>query len=214
MLTTLVILTSIIGVILIVLLMFILGKLNWLENATNSLLAKIDINPVLEPGIDSSPDITDPYFYGLTGKKLWSSLTGEDYNGVNEIELEEIRPRYTIVLIKALAKFIKENLNDPNNNDLDIIKNIRTVSTSRGKIDIWLPSNTVDKLHDIGSLIRDYHLNKSENDKSDGESVVASKEEQRASIETTIRAIVHDVVQQTGVKYHDDISEDLIKLVL
>ncbi len=68
MLSILVAFTIFIGIVLVVLLLFVLGKLNWIENATNSMLDKIDVFPNTQLNKDVSPDVTDPYFYGLTGK--------------------------------------------------------------------------------------------------------------------------------------------------
>ena len=67
--------TVTIGIFLIGLLFFVLGKLNWLETATNSLLTKIDLAAPKEKLQEIQ---YDPYFYGLTGQPLWNCLTGQD----------------------------------------------------------------------------------------------------------------------------------------
>ena len=57
--------TVTIGIILIGLLFFVLGKLNWLETATNSLLTKI----ALAAPREKTQEIQyDPYFYCLSGQ--------------------------------------------------------------------------------------------------------------------------------------------------
>ena len=86
MLSALLTITVVIGVILIGLLFFVLGKLTWLESATTSLLTKIDITPAK----DKPQEIQmDPYFYGLTGQDLWNCLTGEDTAQATPLELDE-----------------------------------------------------------------------------------------------------------------------------
>ena len=49
-----------------ILLLFVLGKLVWLEKATNSLL-----NRQPKPQGTDAPSDADPYFYGLSDEALW-----------------------------------------------------------------------------------------------------------------------------------------------
>ena len=91
MISVLLTITVAIGVILIGLLFFVVGKLNWLETATNSLLTKIDI---ASPKSKPQEIQYDPYFYGLTGQALYKCLVREDLTQATPLELDEIRPRY------------------------------------------------------------------------------------------------------------------------
>jgi len=130
--------TVTIGVILIGLLFFVVGKLNWLETATNSLLTKIDIAAPK----DKPQEIQfDPYFYGLTGNDLWKCLTREDVTQATPLELDEIRPRYGIALLKALVKFIQDGIDVANNVNAEntLFECEKLVFTSRGQIGVWLP---------------------------------------------------------------------------
>ena len=213
MLSILVAFTIFIGIVLVVLLLFVLGKLNWLENATNSMLDKIDVFPNTQLTKDASPDVTDPYFYGLTGKKLWSCITESDLTDLSSQEIEEIRPRYAIVLVKALAKFIKDEEDDD-----EILRNIRTVKTTRGKIDIWIPSKTVDKCDKISEELQNYEQIEDDSTTSEGESasegdVVISKKDKRAEIEKSIQSLVEGLVKKARIKYSSEMATDLIKIV-
>ena len=212
MLSILLAITTIIGIVLVVLLLFVLGKLNWLENATNSLLEKIDVFPATKIGIGSDQnDETDPYFYGLTGKKLWNCLTEPDDSDLSPQEIDEIRPRYSIVLVKALSKFILGE-----DNEEEYLRNIRTVKTTRGKIDIWLPSKVIDSCENISSKISELeniNVNEKAEETERDIDLVDAKKELTKIIEQDIETLINDLVKKTKIKYNNEMSSDLLKII-
>lgn len=212
MLSILLAITTIIGIVLVVLLLFVLGKLNWLENATNSMLEKIDVFPATKIGIGSDQnDETDPYFYGLTGKKLWNCLTEPDDSDLSPQEIDEIRPRYSIVLVKALSKFILGE-----DNEEEYLRNIRTVKTTRGKIDIWLPSKVIDSCENISSKISELeniNVNEKAEETERDIDLDEAKKELTKIIEQDIETLVNDLVKKTKIKYNNEMSSDLLKII-
>jgi len=212
MLAILLAITTIIGIVLVVLLLFVLGKLNWLENATNSMLEKIDVFPATKIGIGSDQnDETDPYFYGLTGKKLWNCLTEPDDSDLSPQEIDEIRPRYSIVLVKALSKFILGE-----DNEEEYLRNIRTVKTTRGKIDIWLPSKVIDNCENISSKISELeniNVNEKAEETERDIDLVEAKKELTKIIEQDIETLINDLVKKTKIKYNNEMSSDLLKII-
>jgi len=212
MLAILLAITTIIGIVLVVLLLFVLGKLNWLENATNSMLEKIDVFPATKIGIGSDQnDETDPYFYGLTGKKLWNCLTEPDDSDLSPQEIDEIRPRYSIVLVKALSKFILGE-----DNEEEYLRNIRTVKTTRGKIDIWLPSKVIDSCENISSKISELeniNVNEKAEETERDIDLVEAKKELTKIIEQDIETLINDLVKKTKIKYNNEMSSDLLKII-
>jgi hypothetical protein len=212
MLSILLAITTIIGIVLVVLLLFVLGKLNWLENATNSMLEKIDVFPATKIGIGSDQnDETDPYFYGLTGKKLWNCLTEPDDSDLSPQEIDEIRPRYSIVLVKALSKFILGE-----DNEEEYLRNIRTVKTTRGKIDIWLPSKVIDSCENISSKISELeniNVNEKAEETEKDIDLVEAKKELTKIIEQDIETLIDDLVKKTKIKYNNEMSSDLLKII-
>jgi len=212
MLSILLAITTIIGIVLVVLLLFVLGKLNWLENATNSMLEKIDVFPATKIGIGSDQnDETDPYFYGLTGKKLWNCLTEPDDSDLSPQEIDEIRPRYSIVLVKALSKFILGE-----DNEEEYLRNIRTVKTTRGKIDIWLPSKVIDSCENISSKISELeniNVNEKAEETERDIDLVEAKKELTKIIEQDIETLIDDLVKKTKIKYNNEMSSDLLKII-
>jgi len=212
MLAILLAITTIIGIVLVVLLLFVLGKLNWLENATNSMLEKIDVFPATKIGIGSDQnDETDPYFYGLTGKKLWNCLTEPDDSDLSPQEIDEIRPRYSIVLVKALSKFILGE-----DNEEEYLRNIRTVKTTRGKIDIWLPSKVIDSCENISSKISELeniNVNETAEETERDIDLDEAKKELTKIIEQDIETLINDLVKKTKIKYNNEMSSDLLKII-
>ena len=198
MLSALLTVTVVIGVILIGLLFFVLGKLTWLESATTSLLSKIDITPAK----DKPQEIQmDPYFYGLTGQDLWKCLTGEDTAQATLLELDEIRPRYGIALIKSLVKFIQDGINVGNNviSENTLFELEKLVFTSRGQVGIWLPPNRVEKLRVLGSKIA--NLNKGDE----------PKDTEIDKTHTEIKLEICDLCKLLQLRHGDDIAADVIK---
>ena len=134
--------------ILSILLLFVLGKLVWLEKATNTLL-----NRQPKPqGTDAETD-ADPYFYGLSDEALWRALAGEYQSGLGELELDEIRPRFAMALGKAVVRLVKEA---PSTSEISLggVKNTVDISTLRGRITIWLPPHHAAALSDLGAKIK------------------------------------------------------------
>ena len=198
--------TVTIGIILIGLLFFVLGKLNWLETATNSLLTKID----LATPRDRTQEVEiqyDPYFYGLTGQPLWNCLIGEDTTQATPLELDEIRPRYGIALLKALVKFIQDGIaiSSQPNAENTVIELEKLVFTSRGQIGIWLPSNRVEKLRNFGSKIHNERQKKSQ-DKDDGPRVIAPD-----ALAKDFKSEICDICDLLQLRHGDEIASDVLK---
>tara|TARA_B100000519_G_scaffold146817_1_gene127529 strand:- start:1573 stop:2217 length:645 start_codon:yes stop_codon:yes gene_type:complete len=195
-----------IGIILIGLLFFVLGKLNWLETATNSLLTKIE----LAAPRDRTQEVEiqyDPYFYGLTGQPLWNCLIGEDTTQATPLELDEIRPRYGIALLKALVKFIQDGIaiSSQPNAENTVIELEKLVFTSRGQIGIWLPSNRVEKLRNFGSRIHNERQKKSQ-DKDDGPRVIAPD-----ALAKDFKSEICDICDLLQLRHGDEIASDVLK---
>ena len=206
MLSALLTITVVIGIILIGLLLFVLGKLTWLESATTSLLTKIDITPQKNKPQEIQ---MDPYFYGLTGQELWNSLTGVDTSQATALELDEIRPRYGIALIKSLVKFIQDGIDVGSDviSENSVFELEKIVFTSRGQIGIWLPSNKVENLRILGAKIANHTKESSE--KEGGRLKVTAVEIMRNEIKLEICSLC-ELLQ---LRHGDDIASDVVKVL-
>lgn len=204
MISILLTITLIIGLVLIMLLLFVLGKLKWLENATTLLISK------LEKTTDNDVDrnlVLDPYFYGLNGQTLWKCLVGEDKTQATELELDEIRSRYSIVILKALISFIQDGVDLEHGKSLKTSANHfeKTLLTSRGAVNVWLPPSKGEALKIIGSKISHYLRN--ENTQEINETSIINFEALRDEILT----IVYDLSEMLGLRHGSDMGEDIMK---
>lgn len=204
MISILLTITVAIGIILIGLLFFVVGKLNWLETATNSLLAKIDM---ASPKSKPQEIQFDPYFYGLTGQALWKCLIREDVTQATPLELDEIRPRYGIALLKALVKFIQDGIDVSNNvnSENTLFECEKLVFTSRGQIGVWLPANRVENLRVIGSNIAKERKKISENN-DEGLKIIPTD-----SIAKEIESEICDLCELLLLRHGDEIASDVTK---
>ena len=203
MISVLLTITVAIGVILIGLLFFVVGKLNWLETATNSLLNKID---VASPKSKPQEIQYDPYFYGLTGQALYKCLTREDVTQATLLELDEIRPRYGIALLKALVKFIQDGIDVGNNVNTEnaLFECEKLVFTSRGQIGVWLPADRVENLRVIGSKIAKERRKSSDNTDS-------GKTNPSSSISKEVESEICDLCDLLLLRHGDEIATDVSK---
>ena len=202
MLSALLTVTVVIGIILIGLLLFVLGKLTWLESATISLLSKVDITPTP----DQFKEVQmDPYFYGINGQELWNCLTGEETAQATPLELEEIRPRYGIALIKSLIKFLQDGINmaedlPPERASFNLEK---IVYTSRGQVAIWLPSARADKLRDLGAKLANFSQGSSEEKDFKYNATMKVREE--------IKLEICDLCKLLQLRHGSEIAADVLK---
>ena len=206
MLSVLLTVTVVTGIILIGLLLFVVGKLTWLESATTSLLTKIDLTPAKNKPQEIQ---MDPYFYGLTGQALWSCLTGEDTSLATPLELEEIRPRYGIALIKSLVKFIQDGI-DVGNDEIfenSLFELQKLVFTSRGQIGIWLPSNRVQNLRNLGAKIANYPEQKSKEEENEVKNTAIEIMRKEINLE------ICNLCELLQLRHGEEIASDVIKVL-
>ena len=197
MLSVLLTFTVTIGIILTSLLLYVLGKLSWLESATNSLLQKMDMVPV-----DSQAEIQeDPYFYGVGGRNLWDSLTGEETKLVTPLELDEIRARYGIALTKALIKFIQDGIDEKVSSETaqEGFETEKKVLTSRGQVRIWLPYEAVQSLRAMGAQLATIRAS------------AEPKPKNQTKTRKAITSFVCELCESAGLRRGEDVAADVIR---
>ena len=209
MLTILLTITLILGVVLIMLLLFVLGKLNWLETATISLLSRLEAAAATGGQASANgaiADEADPYFYGIDSHDLWQSLTGQDKTLATALELDEIRPRYAMALLKATTKFIQDGIDLENGIHVDTIAltNSREVFTTRGKIKIWLPPSRADALRSAGSKIARFSRSKKSDEAPNDKKVTDD------AIQDEIITEILDLCNEVQISNGSEVAKDLV----
>ncbi len=151
----LIVLLSVMMVVLIALTVYLLDKLRVLENSLKS-LSSLNFR---SSGDNQSPQssqhsaVQDPYFYGLTGQRLWRVIESNSDPDYNQVEIEEVRSRFIAVLSRALT-IIKDTHPDqiPNSITEDSDGWGVYLRTLRGSITIWLPMELVSQIRNLTNL--------------------------------------------------------------
>ncbi|MDG1027335.1 MAG: hypothetical protein P8N94_14120 [Gammaproteobacteria bacterium] len=151
----LIVLLTVMMVVLIALTVYLLDKLRVLESSLIS-LSKLDFRSGQNQRATTTNNhsaIQDPYFYGLTGQKLWQVLEANADSDFTQVEIEEVRSRFIAVLSRALT-VIKDT--HPNQLASTITEDSDGwgvfLRTLRGSITVWIPVDIVSQLQNLTNL--------------------------------------------------------------
>lgn len=151
----LIVLLTVMMVVLIALTVYLLDKLRVLESSLIS-LNKLDFRSGRNQQAATTNNLSaiqDPYFYGLTGQKLWQVLEANADSDFTQVEIEEVRSRFIAVLSRALT-IIKDT--HPNQLANTITEDSDGwgvfLRTLRGSITVWIPVEIVSQLQNLTNL--------------------------------------------------------------
>ena len=151
----LIVLLTVMMVVLIALTVYLLDKLRVLESSLIS-LNKLDFRSGRNQQAATTNNLSaiqDPYFYGLTGQKLWQVLEANADSDFTQVEIEEGRSRLIAVLSRALT-IIKDT--HPNQLANTITEDSDGwgvfLRTLRGSITVWIPVEIVSQLQNLSNL--------------------------------------------------------------
>ena len=151
----LIVLLTVMMVVLIALTVYLLDKLRVLESSLIS-LSKLDFRSGQNQRAATTNHLSaiqDPYFYGLTGQKLWQVLEANADSDFTQVEIEEVRSRFIAVLSRALT-VIKDT--HPNRLASTITEDSDGwgvfLRTLRGSITVWIPVDIVSQLQNLTNL--------------------------------------------------------------
>lgn len=151
----LIVLLSVMMVVLIALTVYLLDKLRILENSLKSLSSLGLKQPTDHYSSQANPysSVQDPYFYGLTGQRLWRVLEANNDPEFNKVEIDEVRSRFVAVLSRALT-IIKDA--HPNQIPGTITEESEGwgvfLRTLRGSITVWIPIEIVSQVRNLTNL--------------------------------------------------------------
>lgn len=151
----LIVLLSLMMVVLIALTVYLLDKLRILEKSLKSLSSLGFKQSADQQSSQANPysSVQDPYFYGLTGQRLWRVLETNNDSEFNQVEIEEVRSRFVAVLSRALT-IIKDA--HPNQIPGTITEESEGwgvfLRTLRGSITVWIPIEIVSQVRNLTNL--------------------------------------------------------------
>lgn len=130
-----------IGMLLIlILVIYLIDRVNAIEKETRKVMTSINEKSALA----ATP------FMGLSGKKLWDTLTGRAAEGLDAQAITELRSQYQVVLSKHMEALYKEGFKDGQRGLSGEPKNTKQISTSKGLVESWIPSAQANALYQCG----------------------------------------------------------------
>ncbi|OUW03915.1 MAG: hypothetical protein CBD16_02880 [Betaproteobacteria bacterium TMED156] len=130
---------------LLVMVIYTIDRLNSVEKITSLL------NTVVAPSPSVSGVEAPSMFEGLTGMVLWEAMSGKPVEGWDKESLDEMRPRYQIVLQKHIEAIFDEGLLDGHQESFKHLPaNGMVVSMLRGTVESWMPQNYASSIYQLG----------------------------------------------------------------
>ncbi len=128
---------AVLGIVMlgiIVVLLYLLDKVNTLESRANDGGFGSSLFGSAAPAVDNG-------FDGLSGQSLWDAVGGMSASGALSLdELNSLRQRYQPVLHKHILGVIEDAAKDADNGVARPPPTTRTVTTLRAEVQSWLPS--------------------------------------------------------------------------
>ena len=125
--------------VVIVLVIYLVDRVNSLEKETRR---------TSHPSAASAAP-SDPWS-GLSGKVLWDAMTGRPPAHLSALTLQELRLRYELVLHKHIQSLFDEGVRDGQRGMSGEPRNPRTIQTSQGDVESWLPTPQANALYKCG----------------------------------------------------------------
>jgi len=183
------------GLAIIILLLYIIGRMGKLEEVTRNILrskSESSIEPSSGRTTKTLEDSDD-----LQGKELWDALTGRNTE-IKAENIDSVRQRYEIILKKHVQTILKAGYSDSQSGGIKKNPgNLDSINTLRGTVQSWLPSEHCAVLYNSG-----YELANTD-EKSDQDRL-------RMSIDDSIAALF----DQVKLPFPGDFSQGLISAMV
>ena len=135
------------GLAIIVLLLYIIGRMGKLEEVTRSILQnKVEASSTSTKSSSKNQEMSE----NLQGRALWDALAGRGEK-LDSDSLDSMRERYEIILKKHVQGLLQSGYSDAKNGSAkQKPKNSNNITTLRGAIESWLPSEHCAVLYNSG----------------------------------------------------------------
>ncbi len=135
------------GLSIIVLLLYIIGRMGKLEEVTRNILQnKVETSSTSNESTSKSLENAE----NLQGRPLWDVLAGRGEK-LDSDSLDSIRERYEIILKKHVQGLLQSGYSDAKNGSVkQKPKNSSNINTLRGTMESWLPSEHCAVLYNSG----------------------------------------------------------------
>jgi hypothetical protein len=128
--------------VILVLIIYLIDRVNTMEKETRQVLSSI--HPQSTVQTESLP------FLGMSSKKLWDAMTGRPEKGMDPLALFDLQGPYQIVLSKHIEALYKEGFKDSQRGMNGDPKNTKQIQSSAGLVESWIPPAQANAVYQCG----------------------------------------------------------------
>lgn len=128
--------------VILVLIIYLIDRVNTMERETRQVLSSIHQQ--------SAPPPAALPFLGLSSKRLWDAMTGRPEKGLDPLAVFDLQGPYQIILSKHIEALYKEGFKDGQRGSVVEPKNVRQVSSSAGAVESWIPPAQASAIYQCG----------------------------------------------------------------
>ncbi len=140
-------------------------------------------------------DRPDTSFGTMVSKRLWDAMTGKPLPDLDEKLVEELKPRYHVLLAKHCEELFQEGVENGRAGKASVPQNKRKVKGLRGSVISWIPQQHADAIYQAGF-----------------DSVAAQSPESRQPLQKSLMDALRVIGTRTGMGNAEGLTERLLPL--
>jgi hypothetical protein len=140
-------------------------------------------------------DRPDTSFGTMVSKRLWDAMTGKPLPDLDEKLVEELKPRYHVLLAKHCEELFQEGVENGKAGKASVPQNKRKVKGLRGSVISWIPQQHADAIYQAGF-----------------DSVAAQSPESRQPLQKSLADAIKVIATRTGMGGGESLAERLLPL--
>jgi len=144
---------------------------------------------------EENSDKPDTSFGTVVSKRLWDAMTGKPLPDTDEKLVEELRPRYHVLLAKHCEELFNEGVENGKAGKASVPQNKHKVKGLRGSVISWIPQQHADTIYQAGY-----------------DSVAAQSTEARQAIQKTLLGALKVITTRTAMGNAEALVERLLPL--
>ena len=144
---------------------------------------------------EENSDKPDTSFGTLVSKRLWDAMTGKPLPDIDEKLVEELRPRYHVLLARHCEELFNEGVENGKAGKASVPQNKHKVKGLRGSVISWIPQQHADTIYQAGY-----------------DSVSAQSDEARQAIQKTLLGALKVIATRTAMGNAEALAEKLLPM--
>lgn len=144
---------------------------------------------------EDKSDKPDTSFGTMVSKRLWDAMTGKPLPDLDEKLVEELKPRYHVLLAKHCEELFQEGVENGQAGKASVPQNKRKVKGLRGSVISWIPQQHADAIYQAGF-----------------DSVAAQSPESRQPLQKSLLDALKVIATRTGMGGAEALAERLLPL--